>query len=211
MPKDTISALVAVGVRNGVNIIQVVSIKNWPVQATFDNVLEMFLNLSGGCKLDFYNHDRYYRFKKIASKPNRVGRALQGLKKLSPEDCHLLQIETQKQMNCLQSNRNKLNFLHLPLISVKMQFSHVSDMNTTEILDYAVLHGNDINELKIKSFSHLQVRDFQQSDWISIFIDLMVNLVEAENPLVLRNHPSTKGTYLEYIILSILFKSFRTI
>ena len=76
-----------------------------------------------------------------------------------------------------------------------MQFSHVNDMSTEEILDYAVLHGDNTSDLSIKSFTNLEVRDFSENDWISIFLDLMVSIMEVENPLVLRNQPTTKGTY----------------
>ena len=76
-----------------------------------------------------------------------------------------------------------------------MQFSHVNDMSTEEILDYAVLHGDNTSDLSIKSFTNLEVRDFSENDWISIFLDLMVSIMEVENPLVLRNQPTTKGIY----------------
>ena len=75
-----------------------------------------------------------------------------------------------------------------------MQFSHVSDMSSEEILDYAVLYGNEASNLNIKSFNNLSVRDYNQDDWISIFIDLIVYILGAENPLMLRTHVSTKGT-----------------
>ena len=75
-----------------------------------------------------------------------------------------------------------------------MQFSHVSDMTSEEILDYAVLYGNETSNLNIKSFNNLSVRDYNQDDWISIFIDLIVYILGAENPLMLRTHVSTKGT-----------------
>ena len=78
-------------------------------------------------------------------------------------------------------------------IFCRMQFSHVSDMTTEEILDYAVLYGNDTSHLHIKSFSHLEVRNFDETDWISIFLDLMVAFLGVENPLALRNHSTTKG------------------
>ena len=77
----------------------------------------------------------------------------------------------------------------------RMQFSHVNDMSTEEILDYAVLHGDNTSDLSIKSFTNLEVRDFSENDWISIFLDLMVSIMEVENPLVLRNQPTTKGIY----------------
>ena len=77
----------------------------------------------------------------------------------------------------------------------RMQFSHVSDMATEEIMDYAVLYGDTANDLKIKSFSHLQVRDYAEADWISIFIDLMVDIFDVENPFALRNHLNTKGAF----------------
>ena len=47
MPDTTISALAAVGVRNGINIIQPIAIKNWPAMAIFSNLLEMLLNIAG--------------------------------------------------------------------------------------------------------------------------------------------------------------------
>ena len=84
-----------------------------------------------------------------------------------------------------------------------MQFSHVNDMSTEEILDYAVLHGDNTSDLSIKSFTNLEVRDFSENDWISIFLDLMVSIMEVENPLVLRNQPTTKGIY--YLYGSIIF------
>ena len=81
------------------------------------------------------------------------------------------------------------------MLQLRMQFAHVSDMTTDEILDYAVLYGNNTSHLHIKSFSHLQVRDFSEKDWISIFLDLMVTFLGVENPLALRNHGTTKGIY----------------
>ena len=66
-------------------------------------------------------------------------------------------------------------------------------MSTEEILDYAVLHGNSTTDLSIKSFSNLEVRDFSEKDWISIFLDLMVSIMDVENPLTLRSQPATKG------------------
>jgi hypothetical protein len=74
-----------------------------------------------------------------------------------------------------------------------MQFSHVADMSTEEISDYAILYGNDISGLNIKSFCNLEIRDFDSTDWISIFLDLMVIFLGVENPLVLRNSPLTRG------------------
>ena len=119
MPDSTISALVAVGVRNGINIIQPIAIKNWPAKAIFSNLLEMLLNIAGTNKSKFYSHDRYYKFKKMACKPNRVGRAMQSIKKLSAEDREILRLETQKQIDDLEAVRARLNLAHLPLISVK--------------------------------------------------------------------------------------------
>ena len=81
-----------------------------------------------------------------------------------------------------------------------MQFSHVNDMSTEEILDYAVLHGDNTSDLSIKSFTNLEVRDFSENDWISIFLDLMVSIMEVENPLVLRNQPTTKGIYYYFYL-----------
>ena len=74
-----------------------------------------------------------------------------------------------------------------------MQFSHVSDMTSEEILDYALLYGSETSDLNIKSFNNMDVRDYIQDDWISIFIDLMVDILSIENPLVLRTHATTKG------------------
>ena len=76
-----------------------------------------------------------------------------------------------------------------------MQFSHVSDMTSEEILDYAVLYGNETSDLNIKSFNNMEVRDYIQDDWISIFIDLMVDILNVENPLILRTHVTTKGEH----------------
>ena len=76
-----------------------------------------------------------------------------------------------------------------------MQFSHTSDMANEEILDYAILYGNEISNLTIKSFNNFMVRDFDQDEWISIFIDLMVCILDFENPLQLRNHNSTKEVF----------------
>lgn len=119
MPDTTISVIVAVGLRNGLNIIQAVGMPNWPLKANFDNILEMFLNISGSSKNLFFSHDRYYKFKKIASKPNRVGRAMQSIRKLSEEDQTVLRQETQKDIQELEAERSRLNFVHLPMISVK--------------------------------------------------------------------------------------------
>ena len=74
LPSTSICAIVAVGIRNGMNIIQPVALKGWPMKANFENLLEMLLNVSGTSKVKFFNHDRYYKFKKIAAKPNRIGR-----------------------------------------------------------------------------------------------------------------------------------------
>ena len=74
LPSTSICAIVAVGIRNGMNIIQPVALKGWPLKANFENLLEMLLNVSGTSKVKFFNHDRYYKFKKIAAKPNRIGR-----------------------------------------------------------------------------------------------------------------------------------------
>ena len=74
-----------------------------------------------------------------------------------------------------------------------MQFSHVNDMTSEEILDYAVLYGNETSDLNIKSFNNMEVRDYIQDDWISIFIDLIVDILNLENPLILRTHATTKG------------------
>ena len=76
-----------------------------------------------------------------------------------------------------------------------MQFSHVNDMSTEEILDYAVLYGNTTCDLNIKSFTNLEVRDFSENDWIAIFLDLMVFILDVENPLMLRSQPATKGIF----------------
>lgn len=81
------------------------------------------------------------------------------------------------------------------LCSFRMQFSHTSDMANEEILDYAILYGNEISNLTIKSFNNFIVRDFEQDEWISIFIDLMVCILDFENPLQLRNHHSTKELF----------------
>ena len=79
------------------------------------------------------------------------------------------------------------------LFFFRMQFSHVSDMTSEEILDYAVLYGSNTRDLNIKSFSHLEIRDFCPDDWISIFLDLMTNVLGVENPLALKNGRTTKG------------------
>ena len=119
MPDTTISALAAVGVRNGINIIQPIAIKNWPAMAIFSNLLEMLLNIAGTSKSKFYLHDRYYKFKKIARKPNRIGRAMQAIKKLPIGDQETLRLETHKQIDDLEAVRPKLHLAHLPLVSVK--------------------------------------------------------------------------------------------
>ena len=59
MPNATICALVAVGLRNGSNIVQPVAVHGWPLKANFENLLEMLLNLSGTSKVKFFNHNRY--------------------------------------------------------------------------------------------------------------------------------------------------------
>lgn len=82
-----------------------------------------------------------------------------------------------------------------------MQFSHVSDMATEEVLDYVVLQGNEMSDLSIKSFGNLKLRDFSESDWISIFIDLMVIFLDVENPLALRTNPSTRGKHFAQEVL----------
>merc|ERR1719273_1302371 len=163
--------------------------------AIFSNLLEMLLNIAGTSKSKFYLHDRYYKFKKIACKPNRIGRAMQAIKKLPIGDQETLRLETHKQIDDLEAVRPKLHLAHLPLVSVKMQFSHVNDMSTEEILDYAVLHGDNTSDLSIKSFSNLEVRDFSENDWISIFLDLMVSFMDVENPLTLRSQPATKDLF----------------
>ena len=119
IPNETISTIVAVGVRSGINIIQPVAMTNWPVSANFENLLEMLLNIAGTSKAQFFGHERYYKFKKISSKPNRVGRALQAIKKLSDEDRESLRIETMKQIGEMEAVRIKHIFSHLPVISVK--------------------------------------------------------------------------------------------
>ena len=81
----------------------------------------------------------------------------------------------------------------MAFVYCRMQFSHVSDMTSEEILDYAVLYANETSDLNIKSFNNMEVRDYIQDDWISIFIDLMVDILSIENPLVLRTHATTKG------------------
>ena len=82
-----------------------------------------------------------------------------------------------------------------------MQFSHVSDMTSEEILDYAILYGNETADLNIKSFNNLIIRDYNQDDWISVFIDLMVHILGFDNPLVLRTHVSTKGRLILIVLL----------
>ena len=82
----------------------------------------MLLNIAGTNKSKFYSHDRYYKFKKMACKPNRVGRAMQSIKKLSAEDREILRLETQRQIDDLEAVRERLNLAHLPLISVKYAY-----------------------------------------------------------------------------------------
>lgn len=74
-----------------------------------------------------------------------------------------------------------------------MQFSHVSDMSTEEILDYVILSGNEMNDLTVGSFNNFLIRDFNPSDWTAIFIDLMTIFLEVENPLGLRTNAATRG------------------
>lgn len=205
LPKTTISAIVAVGLRNGLNIVQPVALQGWPIKANFENLLEMLLNVAGTSKAKFFDHDRYYKFKKMSSKPNRIGRAMQSIKKLSEEDRESLRNETLKDVQNLEAVRTRPKFNHLPVIAVKMQFSHVSDMTSEEILDYAVLYGNETSDLNIKSFNNMEVRDYIQDDWISIFIDLMVDILSIENPLVLRTHATTKDFFEP--VDQLLFKS----
>ena len=119
MPDTKIAAIVAIGIRNNINIVQPVAVSNWPISLVVENLLEMLLNITGTSKSKFFGHDRYYRFKKVSSKPNRVGRAMQAIKKLPEEDREVLRIETIKQMEDLEAVRNKFNFTHLPIIPVK--------------------------------------------------------------------------------------------
>ena len=74
-----------------------------------------------------------------------------------------------------------------------MQFSHISDMDTSEMLDYGVLYGEEVSQLKVKTFTHLQIRDFSSEDWISIFLDLLTCVLGVDNPLSLRSGTTTKG------------------
>ena len=119
MPPTSVSLLAAIGVRNEANIIQPLATPGWPVKSNFSNLLDMLLNLAGTNKAKFFGHDRYYKFKKVASKPNRVGRALQTIKKLSDEDREILRLETAKYVQDLEIVRKRPRFSHLPVISVK--------------------------------------------------------------------------------------------
>lgn len=119
LPGTSISLVAAVGVRNGLNIIQPLAAHGWPVKSNFDNILEMLQNIAGTSKSSFFGHDRYYKFKKVASKPNRVGRALQSIKKLNDEDREILRLETMKVVQEMEVIREKLQFAHLPVIPVK--------------------------------------------------------------------------------------------
>ena len=191
MPASEILALVKVGIRQNCggtvsNIVQPIAVKSWPKKSIFENLLESLLNIAGISKLSFYSSNRYYKFKKVTSKPNRVGRALQGLKKLSQIELDALEIKTCQEMKHFEEIHQRIPFTHLPQITTKMQFSHVSDMSVTEVQDIAVLYGDSVQDLKIKSLSHLQVRDYHGEDWIAIFLDLMVDFMGLENPLALR-------------------------
>ena len=193
MPATEILAIVKVGTRQNCegtvsNILQPIAVRQWPRNSIFENLLASLLNIAGISKLSFYSSDRYYRFKKVASKPNRVGRALQGLKKLSQKELEELEVKTCQEMKHFEEVHQRIPFTHLPQIATKMQFSHVSDMSLPEMLDIAVLYGDSVQDLKIKSLSHLQVRDYGGEDWIAIFLDLMVDFMELENPLSLRTY-----------------------
>ena len=66
----------------------------------------------------------------MACKPNRVGRAMQSIKKLSANDREILQLETQRQIDDLEAVRPRLNLAHLPLISVKYVFNIYSPLKS---------------------------------------------------------------------------------
>ena len=194
LPNTTIFAVVAVGVRhndadnNSVNVLQPLAVRNWPVKMNFDNLVEMLLNVAGISKCDFYSSDHYYKFKKVkASKPNRIGRALQGLKKLTPEELESLKLKTSCEMQQLEEVHLRSHFTHLPTVPVKMQFALVTNMPAHERTDYAILYGNDQLNLNVKSLVNFKVRDFTKEDWIAIFTDLIVAFANVENPLLLRN------------------------
>ena len=93
--------------------------QGWPIKANFENLLEMLLNVAGTSKAKFFDHDRYYKFKKMPSKPNRIGRAMQSIKKLSEEDRESLRNETLKDVQNLEAVRTRPKFNHLPVIAVK--------------------------------------------------------------------------------------------
>ena len=102
-----------------------------------------------------------------------------------------------------------------------MAFAHVADMVPLEIVDYAVLYGDDIQNLSIKSFSHLDLRDLSEEDWISVFIDTMTYYADLQTPFDIRGLPNLTGRHANiihwkrctscYAILSgYIFKMFQT-
>ena len=113
MPPTEILALVKIGIRQGTgtNILQPIAVKHWHIQTIFDHLLESLLKIAGISKFLFYSSDRYYKFKKVASKPNRVGRALQGLKKLQQDELDLLKLKTCQDMKQLQEIHHRLSQL----------------------------------------------------------------------------------------------------
>ena len=192
VPDTTIFAVVAVGIRHldnsTLNILQPLAVRSWPVKVIFDNLVEMLLNVAGISRYQLVSSDRYYKFKRVKSqKPNRIGRAMQSLKKLSPEQLESLRHKTSEEMQELQKDRVRGPFAHLPVIPAKIQFAFVDQISDHERTDYAVLYGDQISQLHLKSFVNFQARDFSPEDWIAIFLDLIVALTGIENPLVLRN------------------------
>ncbi len=159
-----VCAFMAVGSRNGTNVATTLASLHptWPKEKSFKNLVEATNNIGGVNFGTILKHPRCVDPETSKAKINRdtIADVQEGLKCLTEKEREKLFRKTTEAMKRYDEEIAPKQLHHLPNKRTRMEFQLVDDLQSEEIYDYCLLHGNNVMEMTIQSFFNLSMQVF---------------------------------------------------
>lgn len=200
LPDTKLIALVAVGVRNGDNIVTTVACnsKYWLRETTFINVIEMTKNICGTSFGAILRHPRCAEVNKDKISREAVERFKEEFRRLTENERSIIAAEHQKYLKDFDAEALKMEFHHLPQKPTKMEFTIVPDILREEIMDYAIVSGDNPNDLKMQTFINFNYTKFNTMRLITIMCDTLSCFLGLGNQTPLTDSQIFKDSFENY-------------
>jgi len=195
LPDKALVALVAVGMRDGLNIASTLSIKTsvecprnakWADEKTMMNIINMIKNI---CGTSFGVILRHPRCSEGANR-RKISRAIidqykDTFKNLSKLEKTNIASECSAYLRELDLEAAEMKFESLPSRPNKLEFSLVSQIKNSEITDYAILAGDSAKQMTIRSFFNFNYQSVPVVRRITILLDTLALFLDANDKRVM--------------------------